>query len=145
MDQNYEDEDYEQAMEDPIPPFEYESKEEVKINKLVHSILIESTKSKPMIPNCFTKRVCESVGLQSNDEIFFNILGTIAGYSLNNAVSEIKSSMKANKSKKERVLTTAEVKKTLEEKDVYLCANKVIPEMGISESKEAIYEAAEQE
>lgn len=51
--------------------------------------------------------------------------------------------MKANKSKKERVLTTAEVKKTLEEKDVYLCANKVIPEMGISESKEAIYEAAE--
>ena len=40
MDENYEDEDYEQAMEEQLPTFEYEAKEEVKLNRLVHSILI---------------------------------------------------------------------------------------------------------
>ena len=49
--------------------------------------------------------------------------------------------MKVNKGKKERQLTTAEVKKTLEQREVYLCANKVIPEMGISETKDVAYHA----
>ena len=54
------------------------------------------------------------MGLESNDDVFFNLLGTVAGYSLNEAVSDIKNVIKVNKSKKEKVLTTAEVKKTLE-------------------------------
>ena len=63
MDENYEDDDYEQAMEDQLPTFEYEAKEEVKLNRLVHSILIESSKNKSVVPNCLSKRICESVGL----------------------------------------------------------------------------------
>ena len=68
----------------------------------MHSILIESSKNKSVVPNCLSKRICESVGLESNDETFFNLLGSLAAYSLNSAVTDIKSNLKADKTKKER-------------------------------------------
>jgi hypothetical protein len=85
----------------------------VQLSKLVHSILVESSKQKSIIPNSLTKRICESIGLESNDDIFFNLLGSLAGFTLNGTVEDIKDNLKANKSKKERHLTTAEVKKAL--------------------------------
>jgi len=71
-----------QSLEDTAPSFEYETKDEVQINKLVHSILIESSKSKGLIPDTLTKRVCESVGLECNDDSFFNLMGTLVEMSL---------------------------------------------------------------
>ena len=128
-----------------MPSFQYESKDEVKLDKLIHSILVESSKTKPLIPNCFTKKICESSGLESNDTAFHNLLGSIAEYTLNSTVKDIKNIMKVNKSKKERQLTTSEVKKTLEQREAYLCANKVIPEMGISQTKDVVYNPPSEE
>ena len=73
------------------------------------------------------------------------MLGSLAAYSLNSAVTDIKGNLKADKSKKERELSTAVVKKTLESREVYLSASKIIPEMGISEAKQAIYEPIKEE
>ena len=50
-------------MEDTGPSFEYDSKDEVSLNKLIHTILIESSKSKGNVPDTLTKRICETVGL----------------------------------------------------------------------------------
>lgn len=58
MDENYEDEEDQQPIEEPLPTFEYESEDVVQINKLVHSILVESSKTKGLVPNTLTKRIC---------------------------------------------------------------------------------------
>lgn len=63
MDENYEDEEEIQNVAEDVPEFEYEGKEQVQLDKLVHSILIESSRTKSIIPECLVKRVCEKVGV----------------------------------------------------------------------------------
>jgi hypothetical protein len=143
MDENYEDDEEQNPIEENLPAFEYESKDDLELSKLVHSILVESSKSKGLIPNTLTKRICETVGVESNDEVFFNLLGMLAEFSLNSMATEVKNVLKVNKGKKDKVLETSEVRKTLEDKGIYLCASKIIPEMGVSETKQSAYEMSE--
>ena len=115
MDEDYENEEEElqQAGED-VPEFEYENKEQIQLDKLVHSILVESSRTKSIIPECLTKRVCESTGLECNEEGFFNLLGAMAEMSLNSVLQEIKTVGETSKNKKGTMLTTAEVRKAME-------------------------------
>ena len=77
------------------------------LDKLVHSILVESSRTKSIIPECLTKRVCESTGLECNEESFFNLLGAMAEMSLSTILEEIKAVGEASKNKKGAVLSTA--------------------------------------
>ena len=52
-----------QAAGEEAVEFEYEGKEQLQLDRLVHSILVESSRTKSLIPECLTKRVCESTGL----------------------------------------------------------------------------------
>ena len=64
MDENYEDEEEMQSIsEEAIPEFKYEEKQELDINKLVHSILYESSKNKSVMSETMIKKLCESVGV----------------------------------------------------------------------------------
>jgi hypothetical protein len=66
MYEDYENEDGEEEVQaggEEAVDFEYEGKEQLQLDRLVHSILVESSRTKSLIPECLTKRVCESTGL----------------------------------------------------------------------------------
>ena len=71
MDENYEDDGEMQNEngdedEDATPEFKYEQKEMVKIDQLVHSILVETIKHKSVMSETMVKKLCESVGTECN-------------------------------------------------------------------------------
>jgi hypothetical protein len=132
MDENYEDEEEIQNGQEDVPEFEYEGKEQVQLDKLVHSILIESSRTKSVIPECLVKRICENVGVECNEDSFLNLLGAMAELTLSTMIEDMKSLSEVSKTKKESVLSTAEVRKALEEQGIYMSPSKIIPEMGIS-------------
>jgi hypothetical protein len=127
------------AGEEALPEFEYEGKEQIQLDKLVHSILIESSRTKSLIPECLTKRVCESIGLECNEESFFNLMGAMVEMTLNSTLEDLKSLGEVSKNKKGSVLSTAEVRKALEEQGIYMTPSKIIPEMGINEDDHTSY------
>ena len=79
------------------------------------------------------KRICEDVGLECNEDGFFNLLGTVADMSLSLFLEDMKSLGEVSKAKKVSLLSTAEVRKSLEDQGVFMMPSKIIPEMGISE------------
>lgn len=56
----------------------------------------------------------------------------MAEMTLSNMIEDMKSISEVSKTKKESVLSTAEVRKALEEQGIYMTPSKIIPEMGIS-------------
>lgn len=65
MDDNYEDDDQQNPHEE-VPEFDYEARESLQLDKLIHSLLVESSKTKSIIPDCLIRKVCENVGLECN-------------------------------------------------------------------------------
>lgn len=121
---------------DELPEFEYEGKEPLQLERLIHSLLVESSKTKSLLPECLTRRVCENMGIECNEDTFFNLLGAMAEYSLNETIQSIRSVQTTNPTK---TLTTKDVKKTLETMGINIGAPRVIPEMGISLTEQNIY------
>lgn len=128
-----------QNVAEEVPEFEYEAKEQLQLDQLVHSILVESSRTKSIIPECLTKRVCESIGLECNEESFFNLMGAMAEFTLSSMLEDMKSLGEVSKNKKGSVLSTAEVRKALEDQGIYMTPSKIIPEMGINEDEQANY------
>jgi hypothetical protein len=62
MDENYEDDDQQNPPEE-VPEFDYETRESLQLDRLIHSLLVESSKTKSIIPDCLIRKVCETVGL----------------------------------------------------------------------------------
>jgi hypothetical protein len=64
----------------------------------------------------------------------------MAELSLSSVLEEIKAVGETSKNKKGAVLSTAEVRKAMEDMGIYMCPSKIIPEMGISEDDHGNYD-----
>jgi hypothetical protein len=63
----------------------------------------------------------------------------MAEMSLNSVLEEIKSVGETSKNKKGTMLSTAEVRKAMEEMGIFMCPGKIIPEMGINDDDSGNY------
>jgi hypothetical protein len=81
--------------------------------------------------------VCENVGLECNQDSFYNLLASMAEHSLNELVENIKNVPEV-KNKKDSSLSTVDVRKVLEEQNIFIATPKIIPELGINKGEDIV-------
>ncbi len=108
------------------------------MDRLIHSLLIETSKAKGHFSDTLVKRHCENVGVETNDEVFYNLMGYVTEFMLDGVVKDIKDQADPAKGKKQSMLNTPDVRKIMEQNGIFMCTSKVIPEMGISESNQTL-------